>query len=52
MPHVFNRTPLGDCFWNKCTCKNVKPKLFNLRILASLCRFNYLQIFVKAKFIV
>ena len=30
----------------------MKVKLFNLRLLASLCNFNYLQIFVKAKFTV
>ena len=48
----FNRNPLGNCFWNKCTCENLKPKLPNLRMLASLCNFNYLQIFVKAKFTV
>ena len=44
-----NRTRLGDCFWNKFTCQNLKAKLFNLRILASFCNFNYLQIFVKAR---
>ena len=49
---LFNRTPPADCFWNKCTCENLKPKLFHLRLLASLCNFNYLQIFVKAKFTV
>ena len=48
-PHLFNRTPPGNCFWNMCTCENLKPKLFNLRIPFSLCNFNYLQIFVKAK---
>ena len=48
-PHLFNRTPPGNCFWNICTCKNLKPKLFNLRIPSSLCNFNYLQIFAKAK---
>ena len=36
-------------FWNKCTCENLKPKLFNLRILGSLCNSNYLQFLVKAK---
>ena len=51
-PHIFNRTPLDDCFWNKCTCENLKPELFHLRLLASLCNFNYLQSFVKAKFTV
>ena len=49
---LFNRTPPADCFWNKCTCENLKPKLFHLRLLASLYNFNYLQIFVKAKFTV
>ena len=41
----FQQNPI----WNKCTCKNLKPKLFKLRILASLCNFNYLKFFVKAK---
>ena len=41
----FQQNPI----WNKCTCENLKPKLFNLRILASLCNFNYLKFFVKAK---
>ena len=30
-------------------CQNLKSKLFNLRLLASLCNSNYLQIFVKVK---
>ena len=30
----------------------MKPKLFNLRLLASLCNFNCLQIFIKVKFTV
>ena len=46
-PHLFNRIPPGDCFWNKCTCKNSKPKCSHLWLLASLCNFNYWQIFVK-----
>ena len=50
-PHLFNRTPPGDCFWNKCTWK-FETKLFNLRLLPSLCNFNDLQIFVKLKFAV
>ena len=42
----------GECFCNKYSCENLKPKLFHLRLLASLCNFNYLQSFVKAKFTV
>ena len=37
---------------DRCTYENLKPTLFNSRLLASLCNFNNLQIFVKARFTV
>ena len=48
----FKQNNSGRQLLQKRTRENLKPKLFNLGLLASLCNFNYLQIFVKAKFIV
>ena len=40
----------GRCCSTKCTCLNVKAKLFSLRLIVSLCNLNYLQVSVKGKY--